>query len=494
MELQFPKTQLEYLNRILWEVKNEEQTLEIKLSEAMPDIGKVLAVWSQPLLRSKDWRGGSMGVSGGVMLWVMYQPEDGSQPRTVEGWLPFQMRWELPQTQRDGIMRVGCQVRSADARVTSARKLMARAVVSVTAEALEPSSAQIPMPGELPADIQVRKESYPVKLPTEAGEKFFLVDDELTVPSDQKGKLLYCTLRPELIDKKVMADKVVFRGSAVLHGLVQGDDGCIKPLDMEVSFSQYAELEREHDDRATAEVVLMPTALETELTEEGKLRMKGGMVGQYVIYDRPVVEVVEDAYSNTRPVTLHSQPLQLPAVLDTQQKKLTAEQPVPVDDGTVLDCAFGAAYPAQQRKEDAVELEFSGTFQILAAGEDGSLLSKNARWEGGCQSLAAEDTRLCLWSGITGQPHWHDGNARCDICIDQQTEIQMQIPAIEALTLGEETKEKQERPSLILCRPAGESLWQIAKRCGSAVEAIRQANGIENEPDPDAILLIPVQS
>ena len=29
--------------------------------------------------------------------------------------------------------------------------------------------------------------------------------------------------------------------------------------------------------------------------------------------------------------------------------------------------------------------------------------------------------------------------------------------------LGEETKEKQERPSLILCRPAGESLWQIAQ-------------------------------
>ena len=337
MELQFPKTQLEYLNRILWEVKNEEQSLEIKLSEAMPDIGKVLAVWSQPLLRSKDWRGSSMGVSGGVMLWVMYQPEDGSPPKTVEGWLPFQMRWELPQTQRDGIMRVGCQVRSADARVTSARKLMARAVVSVTAEALEPSSAQIPMPRELPADIQVRKESYPVKLPTEAGEKSFLVDDELTVPSGQKGKLLYCTLRPELTDKKVMADKVVFRGSAVLHGLVQGDDGSIKPLDMEVSFSQYAELEREHDDCATAEVVLMPTALETELTEEGKLRMKGGMVGQYMIYDRPVVEVVEDAYSNKRQVTLHNMPLQLPAVLDTQQKKLTAEQPVPLDDGTVLD-------------------------------------------------------------------------------------------------------------------------------------------------------------
>ncbi len=495
MELQFPKTELEYLKRILWEVKNEEQTLEIKLSDAMPDIGKVLAVWAQPVIRSKEWRGSGMGISGGVMLWIMYQPEDNSGARTVEAWMPFQMRWEFPQTQRDGIMRVGCLLRSADARITSARKLMARAVVSVTAEALEPNRTEIPAPQDVPEDIRLLKRSYPVRLPTEAGEKSFALDEELTVPSNsgQQGKLLYCTVRPELTDKKVMGDKVVFRGSAVLHGLLQGDDGSIRQLDMEVPFSQYAELEQEHDASATADVLLMPTGLETELTEDGKLRMKGGLVGQYVIYDRPVIEVVEDAYSNSRTVELQKQLLQLPAVLDAQQTKVKAEQAVPMEGETVLDCFFSVGYPSRQRKDELTELEFTGMFQLLASGDNGELLSRTARWEGGCQIPSDGEAHLLIWSGITGHPGWRDGNAQCDICMDQLTVTEMELPAVESLVLGEKTKPSQERPSLILCRPEGESLWQIAKRCGSTVDAIREANGVEEEPDPDEILLIPVQ-
>ena len=63
---------------------------------------------------------------------------------------------------------------------------------------------------------------------------------------------------------------------------------------------------------------------------------------------------------------------------------------------------------------------------------------------------------------------------------------------VTGLELGEEEEQTTERPSLILCRPAGENLWQLAKRCGSTMEAIREANGIQEEPEQDRMLLIPV--
>ena len=48
-------------------------------------------------------------------------------------------------------------------------------------------------------------------------------------------------------------------------------------------------------------------------------------------------------------------------------------------------------------------------------------------------------------------------------------------------------------PSLVLMRPEGRSLWQLAKEHCSTVEAIISANGIENEDelDPAAIIMIP---
>ena len=48
------------------------------------------------------------------------------------------------------------------------------------------------------------------------------------------------------------------------------------------------------------------------------------------------------------------------------------------------------------------------------------------------------------------------------------------------------------RPSLILRRSGTKRLWDIAKDSGSTVEAIRQANGIQGEPAPGQMLLIPV--
>jgi hypothetical protein len=44
----------------------------------------------------------------------------------------------------------------------------------------------------------------------------------------------------------------------------------------------------------------------------------------------------------------------------------------------------------------------------------------------------------------------------------------------------------------LLCRSGKDALWDIAKRCGSTVAAIRAANGIETEPMDDRMLLIPV--
>ena len=61
-----------------------------------------------------------------------------------------------------------------------------------------------------------------------------------------------------------------------------------------------------------------------------------------------------------------------------------------------------------------------------------------------------------------------------------------------ALEIGAERLPDASRPSLVLRRMRDDSLWDIAKACGSTVEAIRHANRLEGEPDPDRMLLIPV--
>ena len=66
------------------------------------------------------------------------------------------------------------------------------------------------------------------------------------------------------------------------------------------------------------------------------------------------------------------------------------------------------------------------------------------------------------------------------------------LPAVSALTLGEHVQPDPGRPSLILRRAGTDTLWDLARRSGSTVEAICMANGLEGEPEPGRMLLIPV--
>ncbi len=498
MELQFQKEAYDCLRRAVWETKNEEQTQEIKLPDSMPDVGKVLGAWGQVVMRGKEWRGNGMGISGGVMVWVLYAPEDGTEPRSVEGWIPFQMRWDFPQTQRDGAIVARCLLQGVDARAVSARKLMVRAVISAVGEALEPIRAEIFFPGEIPEDVCLLKKSYPVCLPREAGEKTFSLEEQLQLPGSLENvqRLLCYTMHCELTDKKVMADKVVFRGSGLLHGLCRCTDGTLHAFDFELPFSQYTELETEYGPDALPVISPAVTNLELELDENGSLQLKAGLVGQYVIYDQPLLEIIEDAYSPIRPVTLQQEQLQLPAVLERRQDTLQFSQPIEADAAGVLDVVVTMEHPIQRRREEQLQMELPGSFQMLYYDEDGNLQSKNAKWLQQWELPAGAQTTVLASAQPTGSPQWTQ-DAQCiqprtDILVDTVCEARTGIPMVTALELGEQTAHDSTRPSLILRRMGTASLWDVAKQCGSTVEAILQANGLTDQPEPGEMLMIPV--
>ena len=498
MELQFNKAPLRCLQRAVWDIQSEEQTQEYRLPDAMPDIGRVLASWGQVLIRGKEWRGGSMGVSGGVMVWVLYAPEDGGEPRSVETWLPFQCRWSLSDTERDGAIRVVPLLRSVDARTLSARKLMIRANLSVLGEAWAPYQAELYTPGELPPDVELLKRSYPMRVPKEAGEKAFTMEEELTLPASAPTpqKLISYQLQPELTDQKIMADKVVFRGSAVLHVVYQAEDGCLKNWDFEVSFSQYGELEREYDPNAAASILPLVTALELELAEDGHISMKAGIAGQYVICDREVLELVEDAYSPNRDVGIQMGKLELPLILDMRAQTVQAEQAMESDGSQVIDTAFYGTHPSLRRMGNAVSMELAGMWQVLYYDGNGSVQSVTPRWEEQMELPADQDTTINAWLQLTGRPQAAAGggslHCSADMLVDAVTTSEQGLPMATSLSLGELSEPDPARASLILRRAGSEGLWSLAKRTGSTVAAIRKANNLENEPDPERMLLIPI--
>lgn len=498
MELQFHKSACSCMQKLTAQVQTQEQTQEIRIPDGMPDIGRVLGAWGQGLIRSKEWRGAGMSVSGGVMVSVMYMPEDGSGVRCVEGWVPFQMKWEFPDPGRDGTIRAACLLRGVDARSTSARKLMVRAGISVLGEAYVPGQTELYVPGELPEDVQLLRRTYPMRLPAEAGEKPFMLEEELTLPAScpKLHKIIRYSLHPELIDQKVMASKVVFRGVAILHVLYSCEDGGVHSWDFEIPFSQFTELDTDYDQDSSVSILPAVTSLELEAGEGDGLILKAGLTGQYIVRDMRVIEVVEDAYSAYRPIQPQIERLELPVVLEEKNQTMRVEQVGDMTVEQIADIAFYPDAPGLYRDPEGVNAELGGVFQMLYYDPEGNLQGSALRWSDVLMLPADPDSRveMTVWPSGTPQllANGADTILRADILMEMVTAARQGMPMVTGLSLGEITEPDPDRPSVIVRRAGDASLWDIAKESGSTVTAIENANGLQGEPEYGQMLLIPV--
>lgn len=498
MELQFNKSVIPCLRTVAREVQIQEQTQEVRLSDGMPDIGRVLASWGQVLLRGKEWRSGGASASGGIMAWVLYAPEDCSDAQCVETWLPFQIKWDFPDSGRDGALCVSPMLRSVDARSLSARKLMVRATVGVLGQAMVPGEGELYMPADLPEDVFVLKNTYPIQIPVETGEKMFNLEESLTLPASvpEIAKIIRYNLNPVLTDSKVVADKLVMRGIANLELLYRGIDGQLHTWHWELPFSQYTELDEEYDADATARVWLAVTALELEQGEEEKLAMKADIIGQYVICHRQSLEVVADAYSPVRSVVPETAQMDIPSILDDRTETITVDYSVETNAMQVVDVTFYPDQPSLRRSGDTVNAELSGQYQMLGYNPEGQLENMTGRWQDNKAVETAENTDVEMTvNGVErpqGAVNGGNANLHTEMHMSTQTVADRGIPMVTGLELGEARQPDPNRPSLILRRAGTDTLWDIAKHTGSTVDAIKEANGLSQEPHSEQMLIIPI--
>lgn len=495
MELQWKSNPCSHLHCSVRQVQNQEQTLELRLTDGMPDIGRVLCAWGQWLLHSKQWRSDGMQISGGVNAWVLYAPEDGSEPRCVEGWIPFQAKWNFPESHREGIIRIDGCIRSMDARTLSARKLMVRASVAVLGEAMEPEEAMVYTTEELPEGVFVHQKTYPMQIPCEAGEKLINLDESLPLQGEMPRKLLCCRLSPCVTEQAAMGDKVVMRGMLRADFVYMGEDDLLHSGSQELPFAQLADLDREYDKEATASVTMAISNAECSL-EGGQLQIKCSLIGQYLIHARVLVDIAEDAYSPNRSLTPVTTELRLPVQLDRFCEKMDVEVQLPHPAQQVLDVTFRPDWPVQYRGQDGVHVELPGVFQVLYYDPEGNLQALTENCAAHLQIPAAEGCELRIGMHQSRVPAVTQMGDKMHLSTTVEMDIQAittaRLPMVSGLEIGEALPVDPMRPSLVLRRCAQMSLWELAKHCGSTVEAIQKANQLTDTPSPEQILLIPV--
>lgn len=498
MEISFENESISCLDQVVSQVQKLEETQEIRLKEDMPDIGRILAAWGQPVLRGKEWNTGKIGVSYGVIVRILYAAEGSDEIRCVEDWIPFQMKCDFSDSGKEGNIRADCILRSVDARLISSRKMIIRALMDISCEAVVRNELKISIPGEIPDELQLLKKKMDVMIRREAGEKVFVIDETITPPAShpQLKEIVRYQLQTEVIDRKVVSDKLVFRGSCVIHLAYIADDGQLHMFDIDVPFSQYTELEDVYSDGADAVLSVAVTNIDLKIDETGMIRLNAGFAGQYIIQEAVSLQFAVDAYSicGTADPTMESLSVTEITELCSRSIKIGADSEI--DCRRIADASMYYGYPSQEITAGRNCFSVEGIVQILYYDSDGQLQSHTDQAKGqvlldldvgqNCKAYIRQSGKL--QSSISSNGVEIAGGMDIIVMSETRTGLEM----ISDIKLDATGDTNSMGPSLILRKSNGENLWTIAKNTGSTVERICQINALNGEPEPTQMLMIPI--
>lgn len=497
MELKFTNTSCNCLEPVLREVQNLEQTQQIRIPDGLPDIGRVVGAWGQPVIRSKEWRHDSIGFSGGMLVWVLYAPENGEPEQVVTGWIPFQCRWDLPESAEEGQIRLRCLPRIVDGRSVSPRKLLVRAGMAVMAEGYSPVSIQTTVPMGEEQGLELLRRRYPLRLNREAGEKAFMLEETFPVSDGELRchAILNCSLEPKLSECRVLADKLVFRGTGKLKLLCRYEDGRASVREFDLPFSQYTQLEGLYEADPAADIAFGITSLEPELEEDGQLHIRCGVVAQYLISDREMVEVLQDAYSLQQELQIARDEAVFPALLDSRRENMYGERTIRGEAERIEDIRYLPDFSRIQAIDTGFSITVPGSLQLLCTDAAGNLFTLTEKWDLEHSLPADRDAQISasvlmpeLQTSLTGGQI----AVKAEIPLQVNTAATQRIPMILSVEPGARKSKDAARPSLVLMRGNGKSLWELAKENATTMEAIQKASGFTGEPEPGQLLLIPV--
>ncbi len=487
----------------------QERTCEVIVSDAQPDILRICGVTGQLFGTGPSLAGNGAEFRPVLRAAVLYLPEDGdgicSIPVRTE--LPF--RLELGDAAGEESLFGSAVLVSLDARVINPRKVLVRAEAAYQACRVCPAELALPVAAEA-AGVELLTESWEPRLLCAAGKRAFTVDDSFPLPASAPALREVLCAKTDFTagEYNVIGRRVVFKGALTLTLLYRTVAAETAETSISFPFSQIAELEGLEED-AECVITLLPTSAEVTAAPDGDGRMlefSAGCEAQITAYAHRHLEAITDLYATgqmaaadhsrcgfrslvrrmhlsttvrdtaetsgpvreVRSAEVFLRPLRL-SVTPEGDARLSGEAEVR------LSCTDETGEPGLLRRRTPVSLE-------LGAVEPGEL---SVLTETRAENIAASPA---AGSGV---------ELRFDLSCGVSLFLQNEIDCVTAARLEPFPADAPPQPSVVLRAPGpGETLWSVAKRCGSTVRDLAAANGLETAaPDDPApagrVLLIP---
>ncbi len=502
MELEFDRTHLTGYEPVLDTILFQEETLETIVPDAGPDILRLVDTRGTVLLKSKAAMDGRVMLTGTARLAVLYVPEGGGGPCSLEVSIPFSLSAEGKNIQNECMVVAAAHVAGADTRTMNPRKIMTRVEIAVRVRVFSEQTALLTQ-GIRAVDgaVEQRTRVHPVYLVSAVQEKPVSFEDSLSIPTGRPAAEAILSSRAGLRcgDTKVIGSKLIFKGEASVQVLYRPVGGGMDVADFTLPISQITEVTGVGEN-AVCSVELSLSAMELALREDGRtIDASLSMLAQAVLRETRSVTLLEDTYSTDCALQAEYIPFEYALCrgegVERNILRETIETGLSIR--SVVDSCCCVGRVSQSRESDGHCLRAQVTVTALCVTEEGECCAVSRSFEAGCRMELPEGCACffaCQWEELTAVPTADGIEVRLTLSFPYLCLEQVSAPVVrEVSVLPQEDGEERRKPSIVLrVLQEGECLWDIAKGHGTTIGDIIKANELESEqPQAGTLLLIP---
>lgn len=496
LKLEFLTEELRYFRPVLKESKTIEETAETIIPDSCPDVTETVFAGGMAFLRGKELLDGRLTVSVGVSATAMALPEGREAPEVLEVYIPLSTQFESPEIATGRVCMASVELRRVDSHLVNPRKVMLRATVTVSIWVFE-DCREVHPKALVSGKAELLEEKQPLRVLSALGEKNYTVEDTVPVsPEGLAGKIVDTQVRITHTDVRLSGTRVIFKGVAAVKIMCLGDDHEMGKGEGTVSFSQYIDLgDTQEGDEVLLDTVL--TGADVDLNMDGGMNVTLQLLSQARVWGQRELTYFSDGYCLEGELVPETMEQQYDSLLDRQYFSPVASAEVAGVSGQAKGVRLLPQEWTMERSGERVEFTMPVVVQVLLAGENGVMASRNVKGELHCATQAAEGCRFQLEAeNLEGR------------CLPAAGGLEVQITGTLCLStfssakiheiVGGEIQEDVETgpaPGLVIRRvSAGDTLWNLAKRYRTTASAIRSANGLKEDGMIGGLLLIPKQS
>lgn len=305
MPVELIKNPLKLCRIIGEEVSSTVVEEDINVPDVSPDVYKILYPSARVIIKDSETAGDKVMIDGQVLINILYAADSEGRPlNCINISADFNQPIEMPGVKPRMKEWIDAVVQHVECKIINSRKVRIRVIMDINCMVEDIFDMELPTDARGSSDIQILKESFNAKELTGLTKDKYTIKEEIEMGSDKPAvdEVLKTDFKASAKNCETMEGKLQINGILCFTMLYKSmDAGSVESYEGEIPFSEYIEIpEAESNMESTADLQLKDCYLDVSENEEGenkKISINANMDLTGKTYKDAEPEIISDLYS-----------------------------------------------------------------------------------------------------------------------------------------------------------------------------------------------------